>query len=184
MNIKRLCCVISALLLLMSIPVSVLAQETGDAPEQPKYQPGEAIVCVTHSAAQSMADEGASASEFSLVDPSQTDRVTLHVKLGSRRYRMNEETGEVESSVEYEDENLDWERFEDAWVPVPLSHPEDPEEEGWAYGMRNLREEIEDISPADVGQLTMGLTMFRMVIPMIEQCETTKDLERVFRNMR
>ena len=134
--------------------------------------------------AQSMADEGASASEFSLVDPSQTDRVTLHVKLGSRRYRMNEETGEVESSVEYEDENLDWERFEDAWVPVPLSHPEDPEEEGWAYGMRDLREEIEDISPADVGQLTMGLTMFRMVIPMIEQCETTKDLERVFRNMR
>ena len=131
-----------------------------------------------------MVDEGASASEFSLVDPSQTDRVTLHVKLGSRRYRMNEETGEVESSVEYEDENLDWERFEDAWVPVPLSHPEDPEEEGWAYGMRNLREEIEDISPADVGQLTMGLTMFRMVIPMIEQCETTKDLERVFRNMR
>ncbi len=57
MNIKRLCCVISALLLLMAVPAAVLAQETDGGAQSPKYQPGEAIVCVTRSAAQSMADD-------------------------------------------------------------------------------------------------------------------------------
>ena len=53
MRIIRLCFVISALLLLMAVPAAVLAQETDGGAQSPKYQPGEAIVCVTRSAAQS-----------------------------------------------------------------------------------------------------------------------------------
>ncbi|MBR0384777.1 MAG: S8 family serine peptidase [Eubacteriaceae bacterium] len=68
MRVKGLCFVISALLLLMAVPAAVLAQETdGGAPESPKYQPGEAIVCVTRSAAASMADDKLLGSSESLL---------------------------------------------------------------------------------------------------------------------
>ncbi len=57
MRIKRFCFVLSAMLLALLIPAAVLARETDSAPRENNYQPGEAIVCVTRSAARSMADD-------------------------------------------------------------------------------------------------------------------------------
>ncbi|MBR0384660.1 MAG: S8 family serine peptidase [Eubacteriaceae bacterium] len=67
MRIKRFALFLSALFVLMSIPVAVMAQDTGSASDENQYQPGEAIVCLTRSAVTSMADDELLASSESLL---------------------------------------------------------------------------------------------------------------------
>ena len=131
----------------------------------------------------SMADEDASCSEFSVVDPAQTDKVSLRITLTSRDWTFDKESGTVQKFVRTDEETLDWVRFEDRWVPDPLLNP-DEVSAGWTAGIQNFRRDIDDISPADVGQLSMAVTMIRMVLPMVKQCETVEDLEQVFHKMR
>ncbi|MBQ3335118.1 MAG: S8 family serine peptidase [Eubacteriaceae bacterium] len=69
MRIKRFSLFLTMLLMLLSISSVVMAQSSDSVSKENPYQPGEAIVCITRSAARSMADDellGASESLLTL----------------------------------------------------------------------------------------------------------------------
>lgn len=71
MRIKGFCLLLLALFVLAT-PVTVLTQETNSVSEKNQYQSGEAIVCLTHSDVQSMADDELLRSSESLLTLSGT----------------------------------------------------------------------------------------------------------------
>jgi len=137
---------------------------------------------------QAMEANDASFSEFTFADPSQTDRVTLRVTSTEAVYEWDADSKSAVRTVKTADETLDWERFEDRWVPSVAIRPEgDWADEGfkegvWKLMMDDLRSQIDALSKSEISQLTMGLGMARMVVPMIKQCETADDLKRILRN--
>ncbi|MBR0384776.1 MAG: S8 family serine peptidase [Eubacteriaceae bacterium] len=67
MRIKRFSLFLTILLMLLSIPSVVMAQASDSVSEKTQYQPGEAIVCLTRSPTQSMADDELLGSSESLL---------------------------------------------------------------------------------------------------------------------
>lgn len=127
-----------------------------------------------------MEEDGVSFGSFALKDPLQRDKVSLLITVTQRRFAgIDEETGRVDWEAVSEEGKLDWVRVEDRWVPDELASSSVTGQVGWDCLMHGLAESIDEIGPRDVGELSMGVTMLRMVLPKLRECQTVEDLERV-----
>ena len=132
---------------------------------------------------RTMEEDEMSASEFTLVDPDQTETVTLRVSFTKRRYAgWDDASYRARYKKETSEKALDWVRFEDCWVPVDLLRPK-RRNGGWSRGMNDIRESIEDMQPRDIREFRKGVSMLRAVLPRFRDCETSRDVERVLRSL-